>query len=153
VPHDRESENNAIAVRSGPLSVKLSVRLANEGKGGGMRARDWFEVGSRLYGLWLISVALLDFATAFSAHMRWELLTRTTVPAYIVYAIANGVIGVVLLVGARQVSLMAFEFGPWRRAISQGLRQAMTRRDPTQASEAKPSNAINRPNTPSESTR
>ena len=68
-----------------------------------MRPRDWFNVGVRLLGVWMILAAVGEIVAA--AEVRFSLISSPRVPpgAYLFHAAVDVVIAILLLTNATNI--------------------------------------------------
>ena len=73
-----------------------------------MTRRDWFAVGVRLLGVWVLIAAVDEIRIALAVH--FDLLTSSYrgIGAYVLHAVVNVLVGIYLLAGAPQLMSIAF---------------------------------------------
>lgn len=73
-----------------------------------MKPRDWFAVGVRLFGIWMLLQCLDDLRTIVDILAGLFTPVRTPIAAYAVHAVINSVVGMYLLSGAPGITSLAF---------------------------------------------
>jgi len=75
-----------------------------------MRGRDWFILGARLFGLWVLYMAisyLVSFAD-FRISDRPSPVGGANVNSYLVQALAHGAVALYLLFGTRHLAQLCY---------------------------------------------
>jgi hypothetical protein len=73
-----------------------------------MKPRDWFGVGIRLFGIWLLLTCLDEVRIIVDILVHVLNPDRTPLSAYVIHAIVNGIAGLYLLGGAPFVCDFAY---------------------------------------------
>jgi hypothetical protein len=89
-----------------------------------MMPRDWFSVGIRLYGVWLM-IRVLEYALSF-AYVQMggnpadrfdsDAYTTAQAPFYLCYMFGYGAVGAYLLLGADHLTRISFREGRCRES-------------------------------------
>jgi hypothetical protein len=82
-----------------------------------MKPRDWFGVGIRLLGVWMLVSCVDELRTIAEILIHSFNPLRTPMSAYVIHAIVDAVVGMYLLGGAPPLSAFAF---PRRNAAACG---------------------------------
>lgn len=73
-----------------------------------MKQKDWFVLGLKLFGVWLLIGAVDEIRMAIELHLRLMDPGRTPITIYWVHAGANLLISMYLLAGAPLVTALAY---------------------------------------------
>lgn len=82
-----------------------------------MKPRDWFGVGVRLFGVWMLLSCVEDLRTIADILIHFFTPSRTPLGAYAIHALVDAVVGVYLVSGAPFLTAFAF---PRRNAAACG---------------------------------
>ena len=74
-----------------------------------MTREDWFDVGVRLLGIWLLIECLGELVAAAQIHFGFLRPYQSTIPAYFLHAAVELAAGLYLLLGARSLVALVYK--------------------------------------------
>jgi hypothetical protein len=80
-----------------------------------MRVRDWFEVGARLIGLWMILDCVSEVRVLVTIRLGFYTPPITPIPVYVLHAFTSLAVGCYLMIWGNQ--LTQFIFGQEERGF------------------------------------
>jgi hypothetical protein len=106
-------ENKAISFNQdggirADLTCEVSTLRGGRQYDGRMQPRDWFGVGVRLFGVWLLLSCVDELRTVSEILLHWFNPLHTPISSYLLHAVVDAAIGIYLLTGARFLMVCAF---------------------------------------------